>query len=502
MTSTRTEPATLVGVAARGGLWLAVTLILTRTSGFVISVALARLIVPAQFGLLGMANVALTAIAMVSELGLGAALVQRPQGRDFEATASTAFWTNVAFGWLLVGINAACAPLVASFFGDPSVTPVLRVMGLQLGTNSLGAVHHALLAREMDYRRKLLPDTLPGMVNGAVAIFAACHGWGVWSLVAGAQVGAVIGVFVVWRACRWRPQRLWDRGMAATLLRFGRHVIGAEFLRFVTQNVDYLVVGRLFGPGALGVYTMAFNLANLVVTNVGFLFARVAFPLFSRMQDDPARLRETFLRMEGYLVLISLPLMTLLCLLGREFIQVIYGPRWASAVGPLQVLTLLGAVRALSMLSSDTARALGRPDILSRVGLLATPLTVAGTLAGASYGLTGIAAGETAAAVVTGLVLIRAAMGLLGIETHELMERLAPIARATSLTALALLGTVTLLAASGTPPAVRLVAGALTGLAVFWIALGVERGPLLSEARRGLRRAATRPAVEGAGDVA
>src|SRR5215212_4521938 len=126
MTSTRTEPATLVGAAARGGLWLAVTLILTRTSGFMISVALARLIAPAQFGLLGMANVALTAIAMVSELCLGAALVQRPQGRDFQATASTAFWTNVAFGWLLVGINAACAPFVASFFGDPSVTPILR----------------------------------------------------------------------------------------------------------------------------------------------------------------------------------------------------------------------------------------------------------------------------------------------------------------------------------------------------------------------------------------
>src|SRR5204862_6377484 len=131
-------PGALAAAAARGGLWLAVTMLLTRSSGFLVSVVLARLVAPEQFGLLGMANVALAAIAMVSELGLGAALVQRPRGRDFETAASTAFWMNVAFGWLLVALNAACAPLVAAFFHDPTVTPVLRVMGLQFGTNAFG----------------------------------------------------------------------------------------------------------------------------------------------------------------------------------------------------------------------------------------------------------------------------------------------------------------------------------------------------------------------------
>src|SRR5262249_29785245 len=140
----------LAGAATSGGLWLAAATALTRASGFLIAVALARLVAPEQFGLLGMANVALAAITMISELGLGAALIQRRRGSDFDAAASTAFWTNVLFGCLLVGVNALCAPAVAWYFHDPAVTPILRVMGLQLGTNALGAVHHSLLARELD----------------------------------------------------------------------------------------------------------------------------------------------------------------------------------------------------------------------------------------------------------------------------------------------------------------------------------------------------------------
>src|SRR5438552_124565 len=115
-------PAALFETAARAGLWLVVTMLLVRTSGLLASVILARLVAPDQFGLLGMANVALGAIAMGSELGLGVALVQRPRGRDFDTAASTAFWTNLVFGWLLVGVTAACAPLVAGYFHHLGLT--------------------------------------------------------------------------------------------------------------------------------------------------------------------------------------------------------------------------------------------------------------------------------------------------------------------------------------------------------------------------------------------
>jgi hypothetical protein len=171
-------------------------------------------------------------------------------------------------------------------------------------------------------------------------------------------------------------------------------------------------------------------------------------------------------------------------------------------VHPLQILVLLGTVRSVAMLSGDIVRALGRPDILSRVGLLAAPLTVVGTIAGARAGLTGVAVGETAATIVTGFFLMRAAMQLLGVEPADLLDRLAPVGRATTVMTLAVLTAVTMLAASGTPPAGRLIAGALTGAGIFWVALGVERGPLLHEARRGFRSAAAaRPIVEGAGDA-
>jgi O-antigen/teichoic acid export membrane protein len=341
-----------------------------------------------------------------------------------------------------------------------------------------------LLARELDYRRKLLPDLLPGMVNGAVSIFGAAHGWGVWSLVAGAQIGALVGVASVWQACRWRPGWIWDRRLAASLMRYGRHIVGAELLRFVTLNVDYLLVGRLFGPAALGVYTLAFNLANLVVTNAGFLFARVAFPLFSRLQDEPSQLQEAYLRMVSYLALIALPVLCGLCLLADDFVAVVYGPRWASAVAPLRVLTVLGAARALATLGGDVVRAVGRPDVLSRLGLLTAPLTAAGVFLGASFGLAGVAAGESLVTLLTATLLIRAALHLLRLEPSRLWRRVAPIVGATAVMALAVLLVAHGSHLAGLSHAARLSAATIAGAGLFCVALGRERATFLAEARR------------------
>jgi O-antigen/teichoic acid export membrane protein len=500
--ATESNSAALLGAAARGGLWLAATMVVSRASGFLFSIILARLIAPGEFGLFGMANVVLTAVAMLAELGLSAALVQRTRGRDYQDAASTAFWTSVVVGWTLVAANALFAPLTAWYFGDPAVTGILRVMGLQLGINAVGAVHHALLSRELDYRRKLLPDTVPGIVNGGVAVAAAAYGWGAWSLVAGAQLGALVGVVVVWTLCRWRPSFVWRSELAGALLSYGRHVIGAELLRFVTLNVDYLVVGRLFGPVALGVYTLAFNLANLVVSNIGFLFARVAFPLFCRLQHDPDRLRESYLRLLGHLALLTIPAMVGLCLLAEEVITVVYGVQWAGAVVPLRVLTVLGAVRALATLSGDVVRALGRPDILGRLGLLTAVLTVSGTILGAAFGLVGVAVAETLVAILTASLLARASLALLGLRGVDLMARLASIVRAAALMSAPLAVAVPWLATAGVPPVWRLAAAAIAGAALFVLGLGRERRAWMFETRRRVRRA-TRPAPawEGLSDA-
>ena len=254
---------------------------------------LARLLTPEEFGIVGFATLAISYISVVKDFGMGAALIQR-RGQVEEA-ADTVFTFNLLVGICLTLATTVLAPLVATYFREPLVTPLLRLLGVTFAINALGAVHIARLQRQLDFQRKLVPDLGRALIKGAVSIGMAMMGYGVWSLVAGQLAGTIGAVIIAWIVLPWWPRVRIVRQVARSMLRFGTTILGIDVLTVLSDNMDYLIVGRLMGNVAMGLYTLAYRLPELLVFNVLWVLAAALFPAFSKVQDEPDMLRRGFL---------------------------------------------------------------------------------------------------------------------------------------------------------------------------------------------------------------
>ncbi|MDX1691914.1 MAG: lipopolysaccharide biosynthesis protein, partial [Acidimicrobiia bacterium] len=292
--------------AARAVLWSYVSFASGKVLVLVTMALLARLLTPEQFGIMGFATLAVTYLAVLKDLGLGGALIQRRD--DAEDAAQTVYVANLALGVLLTVATYLSAPLVAAFFDEPLVTPLLRVLGFTFVLEALGAVHVVLLKRNLDFRRKIVPDVGRALVKGVVAIGAALWGFGVWALVWGQLAGVLAAVVLSWTVVPWRPAFRFHRRLARPLLRFGGPLVFTDLAYAVWQNLDYVVVGRLLGDAALGVYTLAYRLPELLVQSIWRVVTQAAFPFFSSIQQYPEMLARGFVATIRYSQLAIVPI--------------------------------------------------------------------------------------------------------------------------------------------------------------------------------------------------
>src|SRR5688572_17031622 len=204
---------------ARGFIWNFSAYFLGKIVVLVTTAILARLLAKSDFGLVAVAVIAINYLSVLKDLGLGVALIQR-KGDVLEA-ANTVFTINLILGVLLSAIIIPLAPFVATYFHDPQVIPVLRWMGISFIINALGSVHTNWLVRDLDYRRKLVPELGSALAKGVISIGLAYLGYGVWSLVFGQIAGAVVSVILVWIVLPWRPRLTLDRSLAGSLVKFG-----------------------------------------------------------------------------------------------------------------------------------------------------------------------------------------------------------------------------------------------------------------------------------------
>ena len=267
---------------------------------------LARLLTPSEFGIVGFAILALAYLAVLKDLGLGGALIQRKD--DTEEAAQTVYALNLLLGIVLTAGTILAAPAVASFFDEPLVAPILRVLSLTFLIEPLGSVHLVLLQRNLDFRRKLLPDVGRAVVKGAVSITCAVLGLGVWALVWGQLAGVAASAILVRLVVPWTPRFVIHRRLVRPMLGFGMPLVVNNVQHAVWVNLDYVVVGRFLGDTALGVYTLAYRLPELLIQSVWRVVAGAAFPFFSSIQDRPDLLRKGFLKTIRYTQLLVVPL--------------------------------------------------------------------------------------------------------------------------------------------------------------------------------------------------
>jgi PST family polysaccharide transporter len=385
---------------------------------------LARLLAKSDFGLVTAALVAINYLSVFKDLGFGVALIQRKG--DIKEAANTVFTINLLIGFALSVLIIPLAPVVATFFRDPQVVPVLRWIGISFVINALGSVHTNWLVRDLDYRRKLVPELGGALTKGAISIAMAYMGYGVWSLVFGQIGGALASVILVWIILPWRPRFTVDRRVAGSLMKFGASVTVVDIITQITDNIDYVIVGRIFGMVPLSVYTLAYRLPEMLLIGNLWVMGGVVFPAFSSIQDRPEELRRGFLASVRLVEVIAVPLCLGLLIAAEPIVRVVFGDQWLEAIPVLRVLAIYAWVYSLGYHVGGLYKAIGRPDILLRLSLLTLVIIIPALLIGARFGIIGVAVGHLVAVLIRRIISLKLATYFVNVSIGDIFRELRP----------------------------------------------------------------------------
>jgi PST family polysaccharide transporter len=357
---------------ATGIFWVALAQVISRGLAYVTTLILAKLLAPAAFGLVGTAMLAINALALFQDLGFESALIYRR--KDVDVSSDTAFYTVILMSLAITGVTVAASPLIAGFFRQPEVTPILQVLALTVLITSFGRVPLVLLSRDLDFRRRIFPELTSSVVASVVAIVLAFRGFGVWSLVWREMIRAVLVTVLVWFVSPYRPRVRFNRGIARDLFNYGKHIMASQSLIFMITNVDNAIVSRYLGSAALGAYGFAYNTTNQPATQVTSIIGQVMFPAFSKMADgDPAQARAMraryYLVIVRYVTWITTPITVAMILFAPAFINGLYGDKWAAAIVPIQLLALYGFIRSIAANMGSVFRAMGKPQWLTYIAV-------------------------------------------------------------------------------------------------------------------------------------
>lgn len=329
------------------------------------TVVLARLLSPADFGLFAFALLIVNLFDYVKDLGVSAALVQSP--RNWNRLAPTGLTLSVMFGVLAGTILAGAAGVIATALDHPDLTPLIRVLAIGLMISALSAIPAARMRRDLDFRSRILPEFLGAAVKAALTIVLAVEGLGVWSLVYGQLAAAVVTTILYWSVARTAIRFGFDREEASALIRFGIPVSAVTVVAFAIYNVDYLAVGSRLGDHELGLYTLAYRIPELVVLNLCIVISEVLFSSLSRLQHDRRALAEHYLQVLGVVIALTAPVSVALAAVAPALIEILYGPAYAGAATVLAVLSLYALTYSASFHSGDVYKAISRPSILTAI---------------------------------------------------------------------------------------------------------------------------------------
>jgi O-antigen/teichoic acid export membrane protein len=387
--------------AAQGAAWNYAAFLVSKGLLFVATLILARILTPEEFGLVGIALLVITVLEIFRDFGIGASLIYRQGEGERHAAANVAFWLSAAIGVSLFALNWLLAPITVGFFkiGSPSqaelAATLLRVLGFSLLFASLGSTHDALLQKEINYRRRMVPEVGRTLVKGVLSVTLALMGWGVWSLVVGQVVGEAIATLLLWATSKWRPSRVLDRSLLRPMAGYGSQIMMSNGLGTMVADVDYFIIARLLGEASLGLYTLAFRIPEMIISNLSRAVSGVAFPVAARLQADLPAMREAYLRMQHYMLLILAPLGFGLAAATPTIMRTLFQARWDPAIPVMQLLAVYMVLGAVSHWPGVVYKAVGKPGILNTLSFVKLSLLVPILWTGAVVGgIEGVAWGQ------------------------------------------------------------------------------------------------------------
>jgi PST family polysaccharide transporter len=391
-------------------------------------IAIARLLMPEQFGIVAMASPLIALIGLVGNLGLTQAAIQRPQISDAEM--STLFWLNVGINVLLAGIVIAASPLVAAFYNQPAVTPILAVLAVTTIVTACGSQHMVVLNRQLRFGTIAIIDFVSFVTGAIVSLAAALAGFGIWAIVTNQVVISVVTTLALWSMVRWRPILANRSAGSRQLIGFGADVAVANTANFFARNLDNVLIGKVWGGEALGAYDRAYRLLLSPLTQITVPMTKIAVPLLSRVQHDAAAYCRAYFLMLELVLGLTYPAVIMALVTHDQFIRVFLGPQWMAA-SPIFAILAVGALFApIGNSMSWLLISQNRTSSMRNYTVASSIAFAVGIVAGLPWGPVGVAAGYIGVGLIQGPITWAITTRLGPVDRNALAGSLMPFALA------------------------------------------------------------------------
>ncbi len=467
MARAETRERTGSGTAGRQAAWNYLIFALSKSSTLVMTMVLARLLAPSDFGLFALGLVILNLFDYLRDLGVAAALVQRREA--WSRLAPTGLTLSVVFGVLMAGAAALLAPSIAGLLGNPALSELVRVLAIGLLVGSAATLPLALLRRRIDFRGRLIPEVAGAVVKMGVSIGFAYGGAGVWCLVWGQLAATAVTTSLYWAVSRPEPRFGFDSQAARSLLGFGLPVTSIGLLSFIVHSLPTAAIGRLQGSADLGLYSLAYRLPELLVLALCVVIGEVLFSALSRVQDDRPALTRRYLSAVAVVMALVAPIGLGIAAVAPDLVVVLYGERYSSTADILAVLSVYTVLYAASFHSGDAYKAIGRPMILTWITLGGLIVMIPAVWIAAGYSAIAVAGTLVCLELVHFTVRIVVVGRVLQLPVRRQLANYRGPVLAAILMAAAVLGASVLLPAW--PPAARLLVLVPLGAAIYLVLL-------------------------------
>jgi lipopolysaccharide exporter len=353
---------------AKGGMWIFTLRVLENGLRILKLIIVARFLAPHDFGLFGIALLAMSALETFSQTGFQTALVQKKG--DIAPYLDTTWTVSIIRGACLFFILFISAPSIALFFKTPEASLIIRVVGATLCVGSFVNSGIVYFQKELEFNKQFLYRLATTLADFIVVAVAAVVWKNVWALVFGLLAGSLAGLVASYMIHPYRPRFRLDVSKTRELFGYGKWVFGSAVLIFLITQGDDVFVGKVLGATMLGFYQMAYRISNMPATEITHVISQVTFPAYAKIQDDVLRLREAYLKVLQLTAFLSFPIAGLIFVLAPDFTRIFLGERWMPMVPAMQVLVVWGFIRSIGATTGPVFFSMGKPEITTKLQLI------------------------------------------------------------------------------------------------------------------------------------
>ena len=451
---------------ASGVAWAFGERIVAQSISFVVSILLARMLLPEDYGAVSLVLVFINLANVFVSNGLGESLVQKADATALDF--STIFYCGLAMAAALYAIIFFSAPSIADFYTNPDLISVIRVVALALPVTAVNTVQNAYVSRNMIFRKFFMSTLFGSALSGAVGVIMALNGFGVWALVAQYLTNTLVGTFVLFLIIPWRPQWQFSLMEAKILLRFGTKIMGAEFINTAYTQLRTLIIGKIYNTSQLAYYQKGDSFPSLVITNIDTAVSKVLFPSMVRVNTnsrDLKRFVRKSMRITSYVIF---PIMIGLAVIAKPLILVLLTEKWLPCVKYLQILSIYWMFQPVLTANWQVIKAMGRSDLCLLLELVKKTVGILLVLGSMFISVEALAVSNIVLAIFSVFVNMVPCTKLIGYAVKEQIKDLLPAFLLSILMGLAVFA----LNAASLPTLGLLIAQIVVG-AIVYIALSL-----------------------------